>query len=166
LCQDFDLRADIRWGPKRAPKKFQLSAKDGLVSHYTDSGTYLPPELGMFVEMFRKKVRDWEIIEQTELLPLGDTFWVPDFQLLHRETGQVVYLEVLGFWRRASAGQHLERLKRFAPAPFVLAVSDQLHVEEADAETLPGGLYHFRQMPLAEEVARIAAEQLQFGDKK
>lgn len=160
LCRDFELQAELRWGPKRTPKKFHLAAKDGLVSHYTDTGTYVPPELAMFVEMFRKKVTDWDIAEETEVLPLGSTFWVPDYQLVHRETGQVVYLEVLGFWRRASAHQHLERLRQHAHVPFVLAVSEQLHVEEAEVEGLPAGLYRFRQMPLAEEVARIATELL------
>jgi predicted nuclease of restriction endonuclease-like RecB superfamily len=158
LCKDFELQAELRWGPKRTPKKFRLSAKDGLVSHYTDSGTYVPPELAMFVEMFRKKVKDWDIVAETEILPLGNTFWVPDYQLIHKATGQVVYLDVLGFWRRGSAHQHLERLRQHAPAPFVLAVSDQLHVEEGEVEGLPAGLYRFRQMPLAEEVARIAGE--------
>ncbi len=158
LCKDFELEASVRWGPGRTDKKFQLSDRDGLVSHYADQGTYVPPELEMFAEMFRKKITNWDITAATELLPLGETIWAPDFQLLHRDTGQVVYLDVLGFWRRASARQHLERLRRHAPAAFVLAVSDQLHVEEGELEGLPTEVYRFRQMPLADEVARLASE--------
>ena len=91
LCRDFEVRAELRWGPQRKPKVFQATPSDGLVSHYADSGTYVPPELGLFVELFRKRIADWDILEETEVFPLGIAgFWVPDFRLLHKETGQRV----------------------------------------------------------------------------
>jgi uncharacterized protein len=160
LCRDFDLRADLRWGTQRKPKTFALSPADGLVSHYPDTGTYVPPELAMFAELFRKKIVDWDISEETEVFPLGDGFWVPDYRLTHRKTGSKVLMEVLGFWRRASAERHLERLRRHAGEPFLLAVSDQLHVDDADLEGLPAGVHRFRQMPLPDEIARLANELL------
>ena len=92
------------------------------------------------------------------MFALGNGFWVPDFRLTHRPTGKCVLLEVLGFWRRASAEQHLERLRQFAPMPFLLAVSDQLHIDESALEGLPAGIHRFRQMPLPDEVARLAQE--------
>ncbi len=158
LCRDFDLKAELRWGPQRKPKSFTLAPADGLVSHSADSGMYVPPELAMFLELFRKKIVDWDIVEESEILPLGDSFWVPDFRLRHRQTDQLVLLEVLGFWRRSSVERHLERLRRYAEQPFLLAVSDQLRVEDADLEGLPAGIHRFRQMPLPDEVARLAAE--------
>jgi predicted nuclease of restriction endonuclease-like RecB superfamily len=163
LCRDFELQAELRWGPQRKPRKFALTSRDGLVSHSPDTGTYVPPELNMFAELFRKKVEAWEIVEETELLPLGDGFWVPDFRLIHRQTGQAVLLEVLGFWRRSSAEKHLARLREHARVPFLLAVSDQLRIDEAELEGLPAGIYRFRQMPLPDEVARRAGELLGVG---
>jgi hypothetical protein len=71
---------------------------------------------------------------------------------------------VLGFWRRASEEKHLERLRRHAPEPFLLAVSEQLHIDEANLEGLPVGIHRFRQMPLPDEVARLATEVL-FGSE-
>jgi predicted nuclease of restriction endonuclease-like RecB superfamily len=158
LCRDFDLDAELRWGPQRRPKTFALTGADGLVSHLPDTGTYVPPELAMFAGLFRKKVTDWELEEETAIFPLGDGFWVPDFRLTHRATGRRVFLEVLGFWRRSSAEKHLERLRRHAPEPFLLAVSDQLHIDEAELEGLPAGIHRFRQMPLPDEIARLATE--------
>src|SRR5262249_50774598 len=117
----------------------------------------------MFVELFRKKVADWDIIEETEVFSLGDGFWVPDFRLRHRETGRHVFLEVLGFWRRSSAEKHLERLRQHVREPFLLAVSDQLRIDDADLEGLPAGVHRFRQLPLADEVARLADELLAAG---
>jgi predicted nuclease of restriction endonuclease-like RecB superfamily len=161
LCRQFELDAELRWGPERKPRAFRLSSDDGLVTHAADTGTYVPPELTMFVELFRKRVEDWEITEETDVLPLGDGYWVPDFRLTQRTSGKTVLLEVLGFWRRASAERHLERLRQFAPMPFLLAVSDQLHIDDAALEKLPAGIHRFRQMPLPDDVARLARELIQ-----
>jgi uncharacterized protein len=156
LCRDFELKAELRWGPQKRPKTFQLTANDGLVSHYADRGMYVPPELGMFVELFRKRIEQWDIAEETEVFPLGTGFWVPDFRLIHRESGTTVLLEVLGFWRKASAEKHLERLRQHVKEHFLLAVSDQLHIEDAELAGLPAGIHRFRNMPLPDEVARLA----------
>jgi predicted nuclease of restriction endonuclease-like RecB superfamily len=157
-CHDFDLRAELSWGPRRLSKVFTLSSADGLVPHDADRGVYVPAELSMFVELFRKKEGDWDISEETDLLPLGNSFWVPDFRLVHRASGKVVYLDVLGFWRRSHAEKHLERLRAHARVPFVLAVSEQLHLGAEELAGLPAGIHRFRQMPLPDEIKRLADE--------
>jgi predicted nuclease of restriction endonuclease-like RecB superfamily len=158
LCRDFELRAELRWGAQRKPKAFLLKSSDSLVSHYADSGMYVPPELGMFVELFRKRIADWELVEETEIYPLGSNFWVPDFRLVHKASGRLVLLEVLGFWRRSHAVKHLQHLRRHVREPFLLAVSDQLHIEGAGLEDLPAGIHRFRNMPLPDEIARLGNE--------
>jgi predicted nuclease of restriction endonuclease-like RecB superfamily len=161
LCRDFELKAELRWGPQRKPKTFLAASGDGLVSHYPDSGMYVPPELHLFIEAFRKRVADWELVEETDIFPLGAGFWVPDFRLVHRASRRSVLLEVLGFWRRSSAEQHLARLREHVREPFLLAVSDQLHIDEAELEDLPAGIHRFRHMPLPDEVARLAGVVLE-----
>ncbi|HEY7330230.1 MAG TPA: DUF790 family protein [Gemmataceae bacterium] len=161
LCRDFEVRAELSWGPQRKPKVFEATSKDGLVSHYADTGTYVPPELELFVELFRKRVTDWEIVEETDVFSLGSAgFWVPDFRLVHKATGRRVLFEVLGFWRRSSAEQHLARLRQHVTEPFLLAVSDQLHIEESALEGLAAEIHRFRNMPLPDEVTRLAGEVL------
>jgi predicted nuclease of restriction endonuclease-like RecB superfamily len=163
LCRDFDLRAELRWGAQRRPKFFLLSSADGLVSHAADSGMYVPPELRMFAELFRKRVAGWEIHEETDVFPLGAGFWVPDFRLVHRASKKAVWLEVMGFWRRASAEQHLARLREQVRRPFLLAVSDQLHIDEAELADLPAGVHRFRTLPLPDEVGRLAESLIRSG---
>ncbi len=158
LCADFDLKAKLRWGPERRDKVFHLSAQDGLVSHQAETGAYVPPEVPMFVEQFRKKIADWEISEETEIIPLGKNVWVPDYRLVHRESGKCVMLDILGFWRRSSVEKHLQLLRDHADRPFIIALSDQLSVEEGDLEGLPDNVVRFRNMPLPEEVAKRAAQ--------
>jgi predicted nuclease of restriction endonuclease-like RecB superfamily len=156
LCGDFELRAELHWGAQKRPKVFLLTPGDGLVSHSADTGMYVPPELGMFVELFRKRIAGWDLVEETEVYPLGGGFWVPDFRLVRRDGGQTVLLEVLGFWRRSSAEAHLRRLREHVREPFLLAVSDQLRIDDEELEGLSAGIHRFRNMPLADEVARLA----------
>ena len=158
LCSDFELKAKLRWGADRKDKAFQLSAKDGLVSHQAEAGAYVPLEVPMFVEMFQKKIADWEISEETEIIPIGKSFWVPDYRLVHRVTGKCVMLDILGFWRRSSVERHLQLLRDHADRPFIIALSDQLNVEVTDLEGLPDNVVRFRNMPLADEVAKRAAQ--------
>ena len=158
LCKNFELKAELRWGTQKKTKVFLLTHRDRLVWPGADTGMFVPPELSLFVESFRKRIADWELREETEVYPLGSGFWVPDFRLVHRASGKSVLLEVLGFWRKSSAEKHLNYLRRFAKEPFLLAVSDQLHIEEANLDDLPAGIHRFRHMPLADEVARLADE--------
>jgi predicted nuclease of restriction endonuclease-like RecB superfamily len=158
-CKQFELTAHVRWGAKRVEKVFTLNQSQGLRSHLPDYGDYRPPELQAFAESFRKAIDDWELIDETAILPVGTHFWTPDFQLLHKETGRVVYLELFGFWRRADVQTHLERLRKHATTPFVLAVSEQLNTDENEGET-PEEIYRFKRTPLPSEVARLAIERL------
>jgi predicted nuclease of restriction endonuclease-like RecB superfamily len=157
-CKDFEVRAELRWGPNRVAKSFTVTPGDGLVPHQPDRGVYVPPEVSMFVELFKKRVDGWDIVEETAVLPLGPWFWVPDFRLVRKADGRIVYLEVLGFWRRSSVEKHLARLRQFAKQRFLLALSEQLKVDEAELAGLPGEIYRFRQMPLPEEVAKLAGQ--------
>jgi predicted nuclease of restriction endonuclease-like RecB superfamily len=156
LCEEFELTAELRWGAERKPKTFKLSSNDGLVSHAADQGMYEPPEIAMFEELFRKKIADWELAEQPEILPVGNGFWVPDYRLVHKATGRSVYLEILGFWRRSSLAKLLEQLKIMNNVFFILAISEQLHAEEADLDGLSVDVVRFRNMPLPEEIVKRA----------
>jgi predicted nuclease of restriction endonuclease-like RecB superfamily len=160
LCRAFELKAEIRWGPQRKPKTLLVTNKDGLVSHLSDSDSYVPPEMQMFVELFRKQIEDWELVQESSIVALKDGYWLPDFRLVHRPSGQTVLLEVLGFWRRSNVERHLARLRGQTNEPFLLAVSDQLRVEDGELADIPAGVHRFRSMPLPEEIARLAAAVL------
>src|SRR5579871_5654753 len=155
-CKDFDLRAEVRWGAQRQERNFVLTGSDGLVSHLPDHASWTPPEMQMFVELFRKKSKEWHIDEEARVIPLGKSWWAPDFRLTHRPTGKTVLLEVLGFWRRGSAEKHLGRLRQLAGRPFLLAVSDQLKIDDEELEGLPAEIHRFRSMPQPDEILALA----------
>ena len=141
-----------------------ISDEDGLVSHTAEIGGFVPPEVPMFVEQFRKKHDEWELRDEPEIVDLGKTYWVPDYCLVHIKTGKTVLLDVLGFWRRSSVERHLALLREHADRPFLIALSDQMHVEEAEAGDMPDHVVRFRHMPLADEIAK-RAHALLFGKR-
>ncbi len=158
-CQDFTVEAALRWGPAKERKRMFIAPADGLVSHLPETGTYVPPEVGMFATQFRKKIVDWTLHDETEVHPLGPWFWVPDFRLEHRATGKSVGLEILGFWRKSAAELQLERLREHATTPYLLAVSTSLKIDEAVLAEMPN-VIQFKQMPLPELVIKAAARVL------
>ena len=155
-CVDFRLEAELRWGPKRELKSFLLEPRDGLVSHQADVGTYTPVELRAFVDRFRQVAPSWEISEYTEVIELGrEGVWVPDYRLVHRSTGQDVFVEVVGFWKRSSLERLTRLLPQYGPPRFVLAISDRLKVDEEALQDLAVPILRFKEIPNATELAAL-----------
>jgi predicted nuclease of restriction endonuclease-like RecB superfamily len=83
---------------------------------------------------------------------------VPDVQFVHQETGQTVYLEVLGFWSRDAVWKRIE-LAHKGLAAVVFAVSKHLRVSEAALdEGLPAALYVYARVMNAHAVLKRVAE--------
>jgi uncharacterized protein len=156
LCRDFRLDAELRWGPKRDSRTFHLESKDGLVSHYADTGTYVPAELTAFVDRFRQVAPAWDLSEATEILELGrEGVWVPDYKLIHKPTGLDVFFEVVGFWKKSSLERLLRLLPEHGPPRYLLAISDRFKVDEAALSELAGPILRFKEIPNAVELAGL-----------
>jgi len=159
-CKRFELTAAVRWGAQRKEKTFTLTDADGLRSHTVDYGDYVPKDLLMFAESFRRSVTGWELSAEPDVVTLPSGPWTPDYQLIHSATGEVVRLEVLGFWRRADAEKLYRRLAAEHAGPFILAVSDQLNIDEALADEWGEQVYRFKRTPLPAEIVRLAERQI------
>ena len=94
----------------------------------------------------------------TSSLPSG--FWTPDYQLIRTATGEVVRLEILGFWRRTDAEKLYRRLAAELDGPFILAVSEQFNIDESLADEWGGHIYRFKRTPLPAEIVKLAEAQL------
>jgi predicted nuclease of restriction endonuclease-like RecB superfamily len=160
-CKRFELKAEVRWGAQRKEKEFLVDSKAGLRSHLPDYGDYVPKELTMFADLFRKQIAAWDISTDTALLPVGTGgYWAPDFVLIQRSSGKQVYLEIMGFWRRTDVEKHYRRLRKELTAPFVLAISEQFNTDETADDTINSSIYLFKKTPLPEEVVRLAERAL------
>jgi uncharacterized protein len=159
-CKRFELAATIRWGVQRKEKTFTLDESQGLVSHTVDYGSYVPKEIEMFADSFRKAVKGWELSTDADVVSLPSGYWTPDFQLVHKTSGTIVRLEILGFWRRTDADKLYRRLSRELDAPFILAVSEQFNIDEAADENWGEHIYRFKRTPIPGEIVKLAESQL------
>jgi predicted nuclease of restriction endonuclease-like RecB superfamily len=159
-CKRFELTATIRWGAQRKEKVLTLNDGDGLKSHTVDYGDYTPKELVLFAESFRKSVAGWELSAEADIVSLPSGHWTPDFQLIQSTTGEVVRLEILGFWRRTDVEKLYRRLTAELGGPFILAVSEQFNIDESLADEWGGQVYRFKRTPLPTEIVKLAEAQL------
>jgi uncharacterized protein len=162
-CKRFELTGTLRWGAQRKEKVFTLNDGDGLKSHTVDYGDYTPKDLVMFADSFRKSVTGWELITATDVVSLPSGFWAPDYQLVHTDSGRVVRLEILGFWRRTDAEKLYRRLVKEHPEPFILAVSEQFNIDESLADDWSTSIYRFKRTPIPGEIVKLAEAQLARG---
>jgi predicted nuclease of restriction endonuclease-like RecB superfamily len=156
-CKAFTLSATLKWGAQRKEKTFEISSADGIESHTPDFGVYQPKELAVLAENFRKMVPDWTIADDPAPVPVGDEVWVPDFQLTHNETGKVVFVEVLGYWRKVDLDRHLAKLRTHIPGDFLLAVGESTRADEGGDLESATEIYRFKRTPSAAELAKYAS---------
>jgi predicted nuclease of restriction endonuclease-like RecB superfamily len=83
---------------------------------------------------------------------------IPDFTL--RRGGAPVYVEILGFWRKASLTRRLETMRRHGPRNLIIAASRKLF-QDADPEALPDGVVLFAEVIPVKEVLRMAVALLE-----
>ena len=154
LCDDFRLDAELRWGPKREPRTFHIEAKDGLVSHYADTGTYIPAELTAWLDRFRQVAPHWEVVETTDVIDLGrEGTWIPDYKFIHKASGLDVLVEIVGFWKRSSLERLLRLLPKHGPKRYLLAISEKFKVDEEALGELTGPVLRFREIPNSNDLA-------------
>jgi predicted nuclease of restriction endonuclease-like RecB superfamily len=154
-CKTFELRAEVRWGAEKKEKTFTLTGADGLRSHLADFGVYTPPEVKAFAVNFRNNVVQWTLSDDPAPQLIDSTIWVPDFTMTHATTGEEIFVEVLGFWRKLDIEAHYKRLKKAFPGRFILVVSEAYRTDD-DGEFAAGSeVYRFKKTPIADEVAKL-----------
>ena len=146
LCHNWQLDAQLRWGKNNRPRRFRLAADRGLTSHYPDTGMYVPPEIAIFEERFRKLESAWDITSDCDFLWLGpQEVCIPDYALHHRLLKQTWHLEIFGFWRKAALEKRIRRLNE-SHVPLLLAVSDKLRGDEQVATFSHDQIYFFHEV--------------------
>ncbi|MDT7603710.1 MAG: uncharacterized protein QOF61_1707 [Acidobacteriota bacterium] len=125
VCEGWEMRAEIQ--TKRGAAFFTLgSDTHGLKAQ--DAGWR-----GISENAVREKLQEawakfdsaWELEPSHEVIDLGETAFVPDFVLRHTD-GQIVYLEILGFWTPEHLTARLGEFERARFGKFLLAAWDEL----------------------------------------
>ncbi|HLM76028.1 MAG TPA: DUF790 family protein [Polyangiaceae bacterium] len=143
-CSKFHVAAEILWGKSRERVTFEITPKDGLVSHVADF-PQSSPDLDVFCAAFTKLESAWIVRPNERIFALpGEVVCVPDLVFKNKKTGEEVFLEAFGFWSRDAVWKRVELIRRGFPERILLAVSKQLRVsEEVLGEEDAGEIYAY-----------------------
>lgn len=115
LTSPWRLSAGVEWRDREA--RLDLDSEScGLTTHYSG-----PSELekNEAAESFRKawgRAKDtggWELQDAPDILPFPErrSALIPDFALVNAESGEVVHLEILGFWSERRLAERLAMIR-------------------------------------------------------
>ena len=168
-CDRWHLEADLRWGTERKPLRFRI---DGDRDGHDAEAAPLPDEVDALVRGIEALGSPWRVAPADAVLDLpGVGLCVPDLVFAHQDTGECVYLEVLGYWSRQAVWRRVELIERGLAERIVFAVGKHLRVsEEVLDDDLPGALYVYKRtmLPRAvlERVEALAAVRIPGGQKR
>lgn len=144
-CGTFRLTAEVRWGKLRTPLHFSIErsgmgARAPAARHpFCD----FPDEVAALGKALLSSESRFKVAPAKVLLDLpGVGLCVPDLEFTDRESGTIVYLEVLGYWSRDAVWKRVELVEKGMPERILFAVSHHLRVSEAALdESLPSSLH-------------------------
>lgn len=152
-CDAYKVRASVRWGKERTPLTFAI---EGTGVRGPDEPLRLPDEVDALLARFAALEAPWLAEPASDILALpGIGLCVPDLRFHNRDTGEVAYLEVMGYWSRAAVWKRVELCRRGLDQRVIFAVSSRLRVsEEVLGDEVPGELYVYKGSLSAREVLR------------
>lgn len=144
-CDRFTLEAEIRWGKDRAPLSFRLA---GQRAQPSETAPPLADDVARLLGELRGLNTPWKAEPANEILSLpGQGLCVPDLVCQHEDTGECVYIEVLGFWSREAVWRRVELVERGLEHRILFAVSKHLRVSEAALDDeQPSALYVYKRV--------------------
>jgi predicted nuclease of restriction endonuclease-like RecB superfamily len=144
LCTKWKMEAEILTeGDKK--RYFILSSKDHpLESHYKDATQYDSLLEEKFAKNFNKLKSEWRLEQETEIVNLKDTVFIPDFTIKHKDDGRVALFEIVGFWRSDYLRRKIDKIRRAGLSNLIIAVSATLKVSEEDFQDIPGSVLFFK----------------------
>ena len=145
-CDAFELEADVRWGAGRTPLVFHLRGGAEAAARSGDGAAQLPDEVAALATAVAALDTRWRPRPAGAILDLrGVGLCVPDLVFEHEETGECVYLEVMGYWSREAVWRRVELVAAGLADKILFAVSERLRVsEQVLGDDLPGALYVYK----------------------
>ena len=161
-ARSYRLEADVRWGREGRALRFKHEGGGGAPV----AARPLSDDAQALLDALVRAETPWRARRADSILALpGVGLCVPDLRLEHRETGEVVHVELLGFWSREAVFRRKELVERGLADRIVFAVSSQLRVrEELLDDDCAGALYVYKRVPAArvllERVEALAARRI------
>jgi hypothetical protein len=152
LTSPWKLSANVEWKGRDAVLELD-SETAGLESHYLGPKDEREADdvRGAFVRAWEraKDTGGWELERGGDVLafPERRAALVPDFALRHKDTGEVVQLEILGFWSERNLVERVSLLREAEEQGHrvLVAASEKLGAsQEALSSAVEGGIVPFK----------------------
>lgn len=155
LCEEWTCVATLDWS-KGSEHVLRLSHEDGLVSHYSARGQWISDEEKMFEDRFERTETPWSLKRQGTLHELDEgEVLISDYVLAHPD-GRVVFVEVVGFWRKAYLERRIALMQALKGVPIVLVVSEKLKSGREKLEDVPAQVIFFKSVIVVSKVLEAA----------
>lgn len=158
-CGVWKLDAEVIWGKEKQLLTFHLEGDCQPIP--TQEVPRLADDVAVLLKRFRDLETDWTPAPSTDVLELpGIGLCIPDLTFVHRSTGEVAYIEVMGFWSRDAVWKRVELVEAGLPHRIIFAVSKRLRVsEEVLGDDLPGSLYVYKGVMNAARISEMLNEK-------
>lgn len=152
LMDHFELVADVRW--KRRRYTFEVTPADGLVSHYSPKGGWVPGELAhlrtRLVEVLPPEVK---VKGAAHVISLGGrNVYVPDLEF--RGHGRRAFLEVLWPWKKLKWSRYYDHFAAHAPPNALLSLSTKVASATFQKSNRDRRIVYYRATPIADRIAK------------
>ncbi len=155
-CSSLDLEADVRWSERSRALKFRH--RGGTGRRDTDKAEGLRTEVVELAEGLDALDAGWRATPADKIFDLpGVGVCVPDLRVARGRDRAEVFVEVLGYWSRASVWKRVELAERGlgGHAKMLFVVSSRLRVsEEVLDESESAALYVYKGKINAQAVLR------------
>jgi predicted nuclease of restriction endonuclease-like RecB superfamily len=157
----YELEAEVRWGKGANAQTLTFKHAGGGGAAQRQA---LSDEANKLLEALRNEGRPWRAEPADAILAMpGLGLCVPDLALTHEETGEVVHVELLGFWSREAVWKRKALVDGGLPERIVFCASSQLRVsEELLSDDGSGALYVYKKVPSA----RVLLERVEAVAKR
>ena len=159
-CSDWAMEADIAWGKTKERYSFKLNGKKNADAQA--EAPWISEDVRRLHLQLSERTTEWQVEHSDDLLNLpGFGVCVPDLTFTHKETGQKVYLEVMGYWSRNAVWKRVELVEAGLPHPIIFAVGKRLRVsEDILDDSLPSQIYVYKGVMLAKSILERLEQML------
>ncbi len=159
LCDRWHMVADVRSPITQKMTTYRLDHTSALPTHFKQSGEFdsrLEADFAQeFEEKFGGKRGKWLLTREDEVLVLGDTVMIPDFALTHKNTGQRILIELVGFWHPDYLRRKVEKVRAAQCQNLLLLVYEGINLSREALQDVPSEVLYFKNKPVLKDVMMV-----------
>lgn len=171
LCEQWRMVASIRSPQSQKLCTYRLDqTSSSLETHFRPSGPFdsrLEADFAHeFEEKFGSKRGKWGLTREDEVLVLGDTVMIPDFALTHKDNGQRILIELVGFWHPDYLRRKVEKVRAAQCRNLLLLVYEGVNLAAEALQDVPGEVLYFKNKPVLKDVMAVVEKMAREVDEQ